>query len=55
MDASEIGVDTAGDAYLPQSGNGGYSTISVSLSLRDRIARNRLCHLYTSPSPRDKA
>ncbi len=42
MDAAEIGVDTAGDAYLPQSGNGGYSTISISLSLRYRIARNRL-------------
>ena len=25
MDAAEIGVDTAGDAYLPQSGNGGYA------------------------------
>ena len=43
MDAAEIGVDTAGDAYLPQSGNGGYSTISIyDLTLRYRIARNRL-------------
>ena len=42
MDASEIGADTAGDAYLPQSGNGGYRTMSISLSLRYRIARNRL-------------
>ena len=33
--AAEIGVDTAGDPYLPQSGNGGYSTISVyDLDLR---------------------
>jgi aminopeptidase N len=42
MEAAEIGVDTAGDAYLPQSGNGGYRTVSISLSLRYRIARNRL-------------
>ena len=42
MHASEIGADTAGDAYLPQSGNGGYRTVSIALSLRYRIARNRL-------------
>ena len=40
MHASEIGADTAGDAYLPQSGNGGYRTVSIALSLRYRIARN---------------
>ena len=42
MHASEIGADSAGDAYLPQSGNGGYRTVSIALSLRYRIARNRL-------------
>jgi aminopeptidase N len=42
MHASEIGADTAGDAYLPQSGNGGYRTASIALSLRYRVARNRL-------------
>ncbi len=42
MEPSEIGAETAGDAYLPQSGNGGYRTMSTSLSLRYRIARNRL-------------
>ena len=34
MHASEIGADSAGDAYLPQSGNGGYRTVSIALSLR---------------------
>ncbi len=42
MEAAEIGAATAGDAYLPQSGNGGYRTVSIALSLRYRIARNRL-------------
>ncbi len=42
MDPSEIGAATAGDAYLPQSGNGGYRTLSNSLSLKYRVARNRL-------------
>ncbi|KRE31300.1 M1 family metallopeptidase [Agromyces sp. Soil535] len=42
MDPAEIGADTAGDAYLPHSGNGGYLTVSNALTLKYRIARNRL-------------
>ncbi|PWC05775.1 M1 family metallopeptidase [Agromyces badenianii] len=42
MDPAAIGADTAGDAYLPASGNGGYRTVSSELSLKYRIARNRL-------------
>ena len=42
MGAAGVGVDTAGDPYVPQSGNGGFRTVSNSLSLKYRIARNRL-------------
>ncbi len=42
MHPGEIGAETAGDSYVPQSGNGGYRTLSNSLNLKYRIARNRL-------------
>ncbi|KQX07582.1 MULTISPECIES: M1 family metallopeptidase [unclassified Leifsonia] len=42
MAAAGVGAETAGDSYLPASGNGGYSTLSYDLDLRYRITTNRL-------------
>ena len=40
--ASEIGSATAGDDYLPTSGNGGYTALHYDLDLDYRVATNRL-------------
>lgn len=40
--AGTIGAHTAGDPYVPASGNGGYRTVSYDLDLRYRVATNRL-------------
>ena len=37
-----IGARTAGDSYLPASGNGGYSVSSYAIDLRYKVATNRL-------------
>ncbi|WP_426518493.1 M1 family metallopeptidase [Diaminobutyricibacter sp. McL0618] len=42
MAAVPAGARTAGDPYLPQSGNGGYSVESYDLDLRYKVATNRL-------------
>lgn len=42
MAAAGIGAESAGDAYLPASGNGGYSTVAYDLDLKYRISTNRL-------------
>lgn len=42
MRTGDVGVDTAGDPYVPQSGNGGYRTLSNSLAMTYKVARNRL-------------
>lgn len=42
MHAGDMGAETAGDPYVAHSGNGGYRTLSNSLHLKYRIARNRL-------------
>ncbi|MFF1877836.1 M1 family metallopeptidase [Leifsonia sp. NPDC058230] len=39
---TSAGAHTAGDPYLPRSGNGGYSVDSYDLDLRYRVATNRL-------------
>jgi aminopeptidase N len=42
MAAPTIGASTAGDPYLPTSGNGGYGVDRYELDLRYRVATNRL-------------
>ncbi len=42
MPTTGLGAESAGDPYLPASGNGGYRTRSYDLDLRYRIATNRL-------------
>jgi len=42
MVARSVGAATAGDAYLPGSGNGGYGVVRYELDLRYRIVTNRL-------------
>jgi aminopeptidase N len=42
MPSSDIGSTTAGDPYLPRSGNGGYHVESYELTLDYRVATNRL-------------
>jgi aminopeptidase N len=42
MAAAGVGAESAGDAYLPASGNGGYRTTSYDLQLQYRISTNRL-------------
>ena len=37
-----IGARTAGDLYLPASGNGGYTVSSYAIDLRYKVATNRL-------------
>jgi aminopeptidase N len=39
---STVGASTAGDDYLPTSGNGGYGVIHYDLDLDYRVATNRL-------------
>ncbi|NEN05801.1 M1 family metallopeptidase [Diaminobutyricibacter tongyongensis] len=42
MEAVPAGARTAGDPYLPESGNGGYHVVSYDLDLKYRVATNRL-------------
>ncbi len=42
MEVVPAGARTAGDPYLPESGNGGYRVVSYDLDLRYKVATNRL-------------
>ncbi|TFV99749.1 M1 family metallopeptidase [Leifsonia flava] len=42
MAAGGVGAESAGDSYLPASGNGGYRTLGYDLDLKYRISTNRL-------------
>lgn len=43
----DVGTRSAGDPYLPNSGNGGYDVASYALDVRYRVATNRLDGIAT--------